>query len=212
MKAAYAGLVLEKTAFSFSSDPFSPDELSLLNQFAGIRDRILLLGGGGVADVARWRRFGASRLVLFDLSLEMLRLSPDGIPRIAGNVTRLPFKKKSFDLVYWGSALYNHLPGKKLRWAALLAGKQLSRSGRLIVMCNPLPGGPGFLGRFENLQPLRVAKQWLGGNFTAREPGDARLKDGSFFHYFQSNGEIEEEFEAAGLNVDGQAGGMWVLS
>jgi hypothetical protein len=71
----------------------------------------------------------------------------------------------------------------------------------------------------DSFQWLRVWKQWLSGNFSAREPGDAllrslipeaKLRRPCFYHYFQGPHEIEQELRESGLTLLDRIGGIWV--
>jgi hypothetical protein len=65
-----------------------------------------------------------------------------------------------------------------------------------------------------------VLKQWLCGNFSAREPGDgtsrqllAELPVGKpiFYHFFQTPDEIKEELLGSGLQITARRAGLWAL-
>jgi hypothetical protein len=137
---------------------------------------------------------------------------------VVGNGISLPIKKGSVDHVVFCDSVYNNIPGKKQRQKALVDAAAILK-GLLFVQCGWLGASPRLpVGSF--FQRLRVVKQWLSGNLSAREPGDALacrivpdvdLKHPQFCHLFQTQKEVGDELSETGMKIIDRIGGIWVL-
>jgi len=207
------------------SEGFQEQEQELADCYVSPEDSLLLVGGGGVRDAAVWAQRG-NPITVTDLSEPMVQLARKhlGGERVqrhfaAANAVALPFRENFFAHVVFCDGVYCHIPGRALRIRTLSDAARLVKRGCLIVYASWLrPSRASVLP--HSFQRLRVWKQWLSGNFSAREPGDARLrrlipdaklKRPCFYHYFQGPDEIEHELRESGLRLLDRIGGIWVL-
>jgi SAM-dependent methyltransferase len=208
-----------------SGEGFSEDERSIADRYVAPEASLLLAGGGGGRDARAWVLRG-NRVTVVDLAPKMAALARDATASVDGtagrfvaaNAVSLPFRRAAFDHVLFGDSVYDNIPGRARRQQALREAAPLVRGGFLFVHCAWIGASPRVpAGDF--FQKLRVARQWLNGNLSAREPGDARIRllvpDGSrrslFRHFFRSPEEIRDELAGTGLEIEDRMGGIWLL-
>ncbi len=226
VKEVYNQLEVISYFKNFSQEETIEEERFFAEKYFRPNASVLLIGGGGKKDVGFWDHL-VGQLTVVDLSEEMLRISSTVLLEkqkrfcVAANLTRLPFKKPQFDGIVVCDSVYGHVAGKKNRQEVLKnLATLLTQRGVLFLhaggwlSAGPLPDWRRRLGR------LRVLKQWLCGNFSAREPGDASCRTmlagfppgkPIFYHFFQTPDEIEEELLGSGLQIVERRGGLWVL-
>jgi len=207
------------------SEGFHEEELEIADRCVSPGDSLLLVGGGGGRDATAWAQRG-NQLTVTDLSEPMVRSGREHLRQLraqhnyaVSNAVALSFREHVFDHVVFCDGVYSHIPGRELRLQALRDAAHLLKQGFLVVYAgwlrpSILPALPG------SFQRLRVWKQWLSGNLSAREPGDARLRRliaekklsrPCFYHYFQSADEIESELRQSGLRLVDRTVGIWAL-
>jgi ubiquinone/menaquinone biosynthesis C-methylase UbiE len=206
-------------------EEFQGEERELADRYVSPGHSVLLVGGGGVRDAAAWAQRG-NPVTVTDLSEPMVQLARNHLGGeraqdqfAVANAVALPFRAGSFDHLVFCDGVYCHIPGRALRIRTLRDAARLLKRGCMIVYANWLrPSRASVLPR--SFQRLRVWKQWLLGNFSEREPGDAvlrrlvpdaRLSRPCFFHYFQDPDEIERELRESGLTLVDQLRGIWIL-
>ncbi len=203
------------------NEGLSAEEIQFTQAYFQINQSILLIGAGGGREVAALKDQGF-QLFGVDLSLEMTQItqSVKGAHLSVASAVSLPFKNKCFDHVWFSDSVYCQIPGRENRQKALKGAMALLKpDGFLTVDCRPLTSEitssplwktvPGAV-----VHRLRVLKQWLLGNFSAREAGDTEIVENGvkkFYHFFRSPKEIEQEFQAAGFKVVECLSGLWIL-
>ena len=202
---------------------FTEEERCIAESYVVPGDSLLLVGGGGGRDALMWSQRG-NPVVILDLTPEMLQLSRQTLRGlrgsfVLGNGISIPLKKGSVDHVVFCDAVYRDIPAKKRRQKALVNAAAILTNGFLFLYCGWISVSP-ILPAGSFFQKLRVVKQWLSGNFSAREPGDALLRrivpdsdleQPQFCHLFQSREEVGRELRETGLEIVDRIGGIWVL-
>lgn len=226
LRESYAAPPVTSYFAAQADDGWTDDEASVVRRLVTPGQSMLLVGGGGGRDARAWARHG-NRVMVADLTFEMVELArrtastANGAAArfVTANAVELPFRRAAFDHVVFGDSVYEQIPGGRNRQRALREAAALLDGGFLFVYCGWIGASPR-IPTGELFQKLRVVRQWLAGNFSAREPGDARIRrlvpaDTStrwhFWHFFRSPDEIAAELAGAGMTIEARIGGIWAL-
>lgn len=226
LQAGYAEPAVLEFFASLASEGIRDEERAIADRYVAAGDSILLVGGGGAREARAWALEGR-RVTVADMTVEMVGLAARSTevlgarrPRlVAANAVALPFRWSTFDHVLLSDSVYDGIRGRALRQRMLRDAAALVRGGFLFVQCGWI-GASARVPPGDIFQKLRVVRQWLAGNFSAREAGDACIRrlvptDLSqrqyFWHFFRSPEEIREELSGAGMSVEDRISGIWVL-
>ncbi len=102
IKLSFEQAALDEEHFPSTIDPRIQHVQVLLRFFAPVTDGRLLDVGSGKGRYARVLREQnpAARIIAFDISEQMLRCVPEGIGKVSGMMTELPFASESCDGIY----------------------------------------------------------------------------------------------------------------
>ena len=196
----------------------TPEEAALLGRFLTKPCRVANLGcGAGREALALWRQ--GYDMIGLDISRPMLRAARQFAAEQGAqfplvwmpNPLRLPLSDASVDCVIALAQLLSHIPGHKTR-IALLSEMQrvLVPEGLLIASITDRDAAADLYGDDEyddhEFSSMARAAGWEEGDLWVWEPSAARLDTPLFFH-LHTRREIEDEFEAAGMELVEYVGG-----
>lgn len=197
--------VYDKIAKSFDKTrQFVWDDLKPLAKYAKNGDRVLDAGCGTGRLYHLFLDLQQIEYVGVDQSKEQIKIAKKKFPRlkfVAAEMTKLPFKNNSFDVVFCVAA-FHHLPKEKNRLEALKEMKRVLKKDGVVVMTN------------WNLHSDWAKKKFLNPKSGWKDVGDGNIiipwkdKDekvlgNRFYHAFTLN-ELRGLFEKTGFKIKKQ--------
>jgi len=196
----------------------TPEEAALLRRLLTRPCRIANVGcGAGREALALWRE--GHDVIGLDISRAMLRVARKWaverqaqIPLVwMPNPLRIPMSDESVDCVIALAQLLSHIPGQAARIALLSEMRRVLVPDGLLVAsvtdrhaAADLYGEEGYGG--DEFSSLAREAGWEEGDLWVWEPSAARLDTPLFFH-LHTRREIEDELQAAGMELVEYVGG-----
>lgn len=147
--------VYNKIATHFSNTRTTVwDDLLPLGKYSKPGDKILDVGCGNGRLYHLFEKKQGVSYIGIDQSNALIKIAKKQAPKgkfVLGEMTKLPFKKGEFDIVYCIAA-FHHLPDEKFRLKALKEMKRVVKSGRYVILSN------------WNLDSHGAKKKWGAGN------------------------------------------------
>lgn len=180
-------------------------EVDVCARYGVDRGRLLVLGCGWGREAIVLAERGAA-VVGLDFHSGVLALARGAaeerkVPArfVRGDFLSLPCRASSFDYILMAGTMYSAIAGRAARRAWLRQLGQLVKPGGLVILSfQPAHGSGGRLDRLAGKLKRRLAG--LSGANSSYQDGDV-YRRGHFFHLFQEEVELKQEFQEAGAVV-----------
>jgi SAM-dependent methyltransferase len=194
------------------------EEAAAIKEYLPQPRRVANLGCGAGREAFALQDKG-HQVVALDISRAMLRVARElaqerkvDIPFVwMPNALRFPLADESFDCAVALAQLLSHIPGKATRVGFLREVRRvLVPGGLLIASVTDREGAADLYGEDvdseDAFSSLAYEAGWEEGDLWVWQPSEARLDTPLFFH-LHTRREMEEELQAAGLQLVRYVGG-----